>query len=387
MHFKSMFKRFSILLVIAMTFGMIYAPDVSFAADKSEINGSPQSNGAWDTVYFGSYYQEDTNGDGVADNKDSKQPILWRVLSVNGDDAYLISDKILDVCKYGYEVNEYQKWSECQIRDFLNVDFYNVAFGTEEKKAIISQSSLNGDNVFLISTEDLENQKYGFLVDECLRAYPTSYAIKRGGAKGYGTGVPGKVLKYEDYGMYWWARLNNSSSSTNSVISFTTINKTDWGDSNKLGVRPVIHVKLSSSKVTVGSKIDIFKYHNEWYSGYYFNADGTKTYKGYLAWRSDENGDYVIDTLGWYPQNEWVRIDCKWYYFTDSGYMDYGEYRDGCWLGYDGAWDEEYSGGHWLNDKKGWWYEDSSGWYPTDQWLWIDGTHYYFDSDGYCTNA
>jgi hypothetical protein len=63
--------------------------------------------------------------------------------------------------------------------------------------------------------------------------------------------------------------------------------------------------------------------------------------------------------------------------------MDYGEYRDGCWLGLDGAWVEGYSGGHWCKNSKGWWYEDSSGWYPYSQYLWIDGTEYYFKADGY----
>ena len=29
-------------------------------------------------------------------------------------------------------------------------------------------------------------------------------------------------------------------------------------------------------------------------------------------------------------------------------HMDYSEYRDGCWLGIYGAWDETYGGGHWI---------------------------------------
>ena len=51
----------------------------------------------WDSVTFGSYWQEDTNQDGKVDQKDAKQPIKWRVLSVNGDDMYLLSEKNLDV--------------------------------------------------------------------------------------------------------------------------------------------------------------------------------------------------------------------------------------------------------------------------------------------------
>lgn len=47
--------------------------------DKSSVT-------TWDCVYFENYWQDDTNGDGAADNNDEKQPIKWWVLSVDGDD-------------------------------------------------------------------------------------------------------------------------------------------------------------------------------------------------------------------------------------------------------------------------------------------------------------
>ena len=124
-------------------------------------------------------------------------------------------------------------------------------------------------------------------------------------------------------------------------------------------------------------------YSNEWVDGKWYNADGTQTYSGTLAWKSDTTGWWVEDTAGWYPTNSWQKIDGKWYFFTASGYMDYSEYRDGCWLGSDGAWVEEYYGGHWCSDSKGWWYEDSSGWYPVSQYVWIDGVNYWFGASGY----
>ena len=125
------------------------------------------------------------------------------------------------------------------------------------------------------------------------------------------------------------------------------------------------------------------KYSNEWVDGKWYNSDGVCDYNGELSWKCNATGWWVEDSLGWYPQNQWLKIDGKWYYFLDSGYMDYSEYRDGCWLGSDGAWVEEYYGGHWCSDSNGWWYEDSAGWYPVSQWIWIDGKCYYFEADGY----
>ena len=124
------------------------------------------------------------------------------------------------------------------------------------------------------------------------------------------------------------------------------------------------------------------KYSNEWVDGKWYNADGICDYAGILSWKQNETGWWVEDTLGWYPKSQWQKIDGKWYYFLDDGYMDYGEYRDGCWLGDDGAWVEEYANGHWCNDSNGWWYEDN-GWYPVNQYLWIDRVKYWFDSEGY----
>ncbi len=134
-------------------------------------------------------------------------------------------------------------------------------------------------------------------------------------------------------------------------------------------------------------KKDDKKYSNEWVDGKWYNADGTQTYAPTMSWKQNETGWWIEDTSGWYPKFEWVKIDGKWYFFCADGYMDYSEYRDGCWLGDDGAWVEEYYGGHWMQDSTGWWYEDASGWYPVSRWLWIDGSCYYFEASGYMATS
>ena len=140
----------------------------------------------------------------------------------------------------------------------------------------------------------------------------------------------------------------------------------------------------SSTGASTGSKST--KYSSEWVNGKWYNADGTQTYQGTLEWKCNSTGWWVEDTTGWYPVSQWQKIDGKWYYFLDSGYMDYSEYRDGYWLGSDGALVDGYYG-QWKSDSKGWWFEDTSGWYPQSQYLWIDGTSYYFGADGYWTGA
>ncbi len=122
---------------------------------------------------------------------------------------------------------------------------------------------------------------------------------------------------------------------------------------------------------------------NEWIDGQWYDADGGMTYDGKGEWKCNSSGWWFEDSNGWYPNDQWQKIDGKWYYFKADGYLDYSEYRDGFWLGSDGAWVEDYYGGTWKSDSTGWWFEDASGWYPTSQWVWINGSCYYFGADGY----
>ena len=121
---------------------------------------------------------------------------------------------------------------------------------------------------------------------------------------------------------------------------------------------------------------------SEWRDGCWLFRNGVYGYNYTGSWKSDANGYKFGDTSGWTAKNEWQKIDGKWYYFTDKGYMDYGEYRDGCWLGDDGAMVEGYTGGTWHSDSNGWWYSDGD-WNPVNQYLWIDGVQYWFDASGY----
>ena len=111
------------------------------------------------------------------------------------------------------------------------------------------------------------------------------------------------------------------------------------------------------------------------YTGIQSNAAG--------QWGSDSNGWYYYNG-GSYYAGQWAEIGGYWYYFLSSGYMDYSEYRDGCWLNADGTCSSTYTHGTWHQDANGWWYEDN-GWYPTNQYLWIDGTQYWFNGSGYAS--
>ena len=124
---------------------------------------------------------------------------------------------------------------------------------------------------------------------------------------------------------------------------------------------------------------------NEWIEGYWIGADGSWTYQPKGYWMQNETGIWWEDTSGYYPVNEWVKVDDYWHYFNEKGYKEVTSYRDGYWLDMNGAWDHvnyPYTGS-WEMDTYGWYFIDGSGWYPANEWMKINGRWFYFYASGY----
>ena len=123
-------------------------------------------------------------------------------------------------------------------------------------------------------------------------------------------------------------------------------------------------------------------YSNEWVNGKWYDVNGNQSYSGTLQWKSNSTGWWIEDTDGWYPINQWQKIDGTWYFFKPDGYMASNEYYNGYWFNADGSWDDKCLLS-WKSNSTGWWVEDISGWWPSSSWLKIDGYWYYFDASGY----
>ena len=171
-------KWIATVVTITLMLGLIPYADhikpISKAAEHGLSNPRVAQDDTviWDCVYFGNYWQNDTNGDGVADQNDDKEPIKWRVLSVDGNDAFLLSDAGLDAKHIRpYEGKEYAVWENSILRKGLNDSFYNMAFTDKEKDIIIETKAAisNGDGVLdkvsVLSNMDVCNASYGFNYD------------------------------------------------------------------------------------------------------------------------------------------------------------------------------------------------------------------------------
>ena len=143
------------------------------------------------------------------------QPIKWRVLSVNGSEAFLLADKVLDDKQYHTEnegvtwegstirswLNGYSASSNIQNQDYNSNNFIDTAFGISGQQAINEAHVENKDifyygevvndthdKVFLLSKSETYTNtanRYGFVsavdkYDEARRAGSSVYAKAMG---------------------------------------------------------------------------------------------------------------------------------------------------------------------------------------------------------------
>ncbi|MBE5872558.1 MAG: hypothetical protein E7294_15145 [Lachnospiraceae bacterium] len=137
------------------------------------LYGGTEAEHDWqgDRVYLGNYEQ-----DNVTDN--GKEPVLWRVLSIDEEKMLLLSEYALDVRRY-HEVNEEVTWETCEVRKWLNGEFAEDVFADREKwqKSYLIETKCKTaanqrfgtdggkdtkDLVFLPAWEDTYQESYGF---------------------------------------------------------------------------------------------------------------------------------------------------------------------------------------------------------------------------------
>lgn len=131
-----------------------------------------------DVVEFGSYEQ-----DGNASN--GKEPIEWRVLAVEGNRAYVVSQKALDVHAFNADEDDGNDWNSSDLKKWLENDFASQAFTSDEMNAIDGTPTL-------LSID--EANKY-FKSDSDRICMPTQQAVNNGVWTGGNNGA-----------CYWWLR-------------------------------------------------------------------------------------------------------------------------------------------------------------------------------------
>ena len=209
------------------------------------------------------------------------EPIKWRVLEMNGDEAMLLCDREMDCAPFHVQAEDVC-WEDCTLRSFLNGydesqnsagisyagnpedSFLNTAFSEEEQAGILTSevdapaNSYYGtpcgdpsrDKVFLLSVDDVFSGesagRHGFYVghgvdDPARRFHPTMYAMARG--TWYSP-----VEAYKGNG-FWFMRTNGyTQSNVTYICDFGYIyNRGTFVTCNDAGILPAIRVDLAKA--------------------------------------------------------------------------------------------------------------------------------------------
>lgn len=239
-----MMKKYKIIISVTLIASLILCltlwqqSDTPVSNAEEHVISNPRVEdgiSTWDCVYFGYYFQ---SGDTV------KEPIKWRVLSVDGDDAFLLADKNLDCQPYNKEYT-HVTWETCSVRNWLNNAFLNNAFTEEEQCAIQvtkikyndTSNNTTEDKIYLLSPSEALELNYGFSskVDktETRIAKNTPYTTAQGASADW-------WLRYSDANAASWISRHGRCYEEDNLKAFV--------DFTDIAVRPALHLNLSSSE-------------------------------------------------------------------------------------------------------------------------------------------
>ena len=268
----------------------LQAKDLDTGVLSNPVIDAEEGKIIWDCLYFGNYWQskyipqpgnrptegeddvvhEDADGTKFIVREDKScyryEPVKWRVLSVNedGTDAFLIAENVLDVQRY--HDNEDEKdtvtWENSTLRTWLNDDFMNSVFTSEEQDAIVETEIVNKknpygddtvlddadntmDKIYLLSLEEATTQAYGFtasLGDTQTRHTGNTDYVNSGGT----------IKSDEPCGSYWLRTLGTTKGHVSDIETDVGSIPTEplfVGETNAAdrGIRQVLHLDLTKT--------------------------------------------------------------------------------------------------------------------------------------------
>lgn len=291
-------KLLALMLVAALVLGGGNGGVIQAAEDyevKDPVNTMADGTGitTWDCVYFGNYIQKDTDGDGKVTDEDEKQPIKWRVLSVEEEGtALLLADKLLDM--QPFDKNRKSDWEDCTLRTWLNSTFLNAAF-TEAEQEVIAETELETesaatvtDNIYLLSLEEVSNPEYGF--------HPSS-DCESNTRKAEGTDLA--VVANA-----WWLRTprKDVDKCVCFIDPYGKNTKSIWNTCDSLWIRPALRLKLSDrahwsyAGTTASEELEVTVENptaGSLFSGIVRGSENIDTDRSTISWQKKEEEKWV----------------------------------------------------------------------------------------------
>lgn len=200
--------------------------------------------GVGSTIQFGSYEQDN-------DNTNGKEALTWQVLSINGSSATLITKYCIDVRQY-HSGSEAVNWGESSLRNWLNGDFFNIAFTPEEQSAMLQTSVENFDT-------DTASKTYmpSYMIDPVV-SNDMVWILDYDEAQGYLPGIEDKLAYATKYASakrvstnnegyaHWMLRTDKNDRCRINIMLPYQGGVSVSASSTDVAIRPVIRVDLAA---------------------------------------------------------------------------------------------------------------------------------------------
>lgn len=188
-------------------------------------------------VKFGRYPQN---------NGATPEPIEWQVIENDGKTALLLSKCGLECRKFHIKKVE-TCWRDCDLRKWLNEDFFSNAFTNDEQSKIVKSTiNTNGnlffhttgcgetlDKIFCLSIDEARNERY-IQSDDSRRCRPTAYALKHGVWK-----------NAAGYCKYWLRSSGHRADIAANVSTNGAVSDNGYKvDCSTFAVRPALRIRL-----------------------------------------------------------------------------------------------------------------------------------------------
>lgn len=229
-------KKVTVAVVLALLVVVALAAGIAISHANSPA-GRLAAAAVGDTVTLGSYEQ-----DGDASN--GAEPIEWVVLAKEDGRALLLSKYALDSRSYNDDYEDVT-WATCDLRSWLNGEFYEAAFSAGDQALVAESGLANPDNaswgtpggadtqdrVFLLSIDEVEQYLPTYEERVCL---PTAQAVANG------------ARTYENGACDWWLRSPGGvARRAAGVYSYGSVYSCGWNvDHGGYAVRPALWVNL-----------------------------------------------------------------------------------------------------------------------------------------------
>ena len=265
-----MIRRWSLILLALMLF-------CSAAMAEGELRGYSEGDG-YIYVTFGRYFQSIDGG--TPDNgkqawqwstqakterkaakkakkeydpgEARKDPILWRVMSADGEKVFLLSEYVLFASVMHSSIKEFRDYgSDFTITDLsrkLNGEFIADAFSEAEQAAMLERDGLG--KVFLPDSRELEDPAMGFSKqksqNKLRKAWATEYAIRVTGAYVY-------QPKNGNHTPYWLREQSTTDKRQGRSIKSTGAIGRLGVTGEDVGARPAIDLRPDAIRIEGGS--------------------------------------------------------------------------------------------------------------------------------------